>query len=220
VGEPVRRSAVPRSRYLLFFLPAALGCAIDLGTKAWVFHRLGNREVTDDPDDVEPPIWLWNEVFGFETSLNEGALFGMGQGFGMLFVALSIVAFLLVVYWLFVVGAARDRLLTFALGWVTAGIFGNLYDRLGLPGLRWTELVDPRRGHLPDDRVYAVRDWIHFKIDALNFDWPIFNVADSLLVCGAVLLVWHALCYREPISPTGSGPCARHCNSFREDQLK
>jgi lipoprotein signal peptidase len=49
--------------------------------------------------------------------------------------------------------------------------------------------------------VYAVRDWLHFEIAAIGFDWPVFNIADSLLVCGAALLFWHAL--RAP-KPAGS----------------
>jgi signal peptidase II len=142
------------------------------------------------------------EIFGFETSLNEGALFGMGQGQVVLFSVLSVVALVGIVYWLFFAGAARDRLLTIALGCVTGGILGNLYDRTGMPGLKWTASVDPRRGHEAGEPVYAVRDWLHFKIDALNFDWPIFNIADSLLVCGALLLLYHALFTREA-APAG-----------------
>ena len=65
---------------------------------------------------------------------------------------------------------------------------GNLYDRLGLSGLEWPGDAL----HEPGTPVYAVRDWIHFKLDGL-VDWPIFNLADSLLVCGACLLVWHAV---------------------------
>ena len=84
-----------------------------------------------------PIWWLWPDVFGFQTSLNEGALFGMGQGMVPVFAALSVVAALGILYWLFCLGAARDWLLTVALGCVTAGILGNLYDRLGLPGLTW-----------------------------------------------------------------------------------
>ena len=45
--------------------------------------------------------------------------------------------------------------------------------------------------------VYAVRDWLHFQIDRIGFDWPIFNLADSFLVCGAILLVWHAIRHRD-----------------------
>ncbi len=171
--------AIPRSRFVLFFVLAAGGCAVDLATKRWIFDRLGMP-------GQQPTIWLWTDVFGLTTSLNEGALFGIGQGRVALFALLSVVALVGIVYWLFVSGAAEDLLLTFALGLVTAGIFGNLYDRLGLPGLKW-DFPLARRG----EPVKAVRDWLHFQIQGL-IDWPIFNIADSLLVCGAGLLVWHA----------------------------
>jgi signal peptidase II len=174
--------AVPASRYLLFGSIAAIGCAIDLLTKRWIFDYLGMPHQRDS-------LWLIDEIFGFTTSLNDGALFGIGQGQQALFSVLSIGAALGIIYWLFVAGAATDRLLTIALAAVTAGIFGNLYDRLGLPGLTWA-----------GERVFAVRDWLHFKVDPI-VDWPIFNIADSLLVCGAALLVWHAVRTAEPATP-------------------
>jgi signal peptidase II len=173
--------AVPRGRYLLFGALAVAGCAADLTTKSWIFARLGMPGGNQE-------IWLVEGVFGFTTNLNEGALFGFGHGRGILFCMLSIVAILGIAYWLFVAGAARDGWLTVALGMVTGGILGNLYDRLGLPGLRWPANSIHEAG-MP---VYAVRDWIHFKIDGI-VDWPIFNIADSLLVCGALLLIGHAL---------------------------
>ena len=64
--------------YLWFVCIAAGGCALDLVTKAWVFGRLGMPLV--EQGSHSPPIWLIDNIFGFETSLNEGALFGMGQG--------------------------------------------------------------------------------------------------------------------------------------------
>lgn len=198
---PVTR-VIRLRRGALFLCIAIAGCAIDLGTKSWIFHKLGNIEVVSGSASTrlpapQPPIWLIDEVFGFETSLNEGALFGLGQGQVKLFSGLSIVALLGITYWLFVAGACRDRLLTISLGCVSAGILGNLYDRAGFPGLRWSTFVDLRRGHEPGDAVHAVRDWLHFKIDAIHFDWPIFNIADSLLVCGALILLWHALMVRD-----------------------
>jgi signal peptidase II len=173
--------AVPTSRYLLFSGIALVGCAVDLLTKHWAFASLGMPH-------QRPSYWLWDEIFGFTTSLNEGALFGIGQGQGLLFSGLSVIAATGIAYWLFVAKAAHDRLLTIALASVTGGIFGNLYDRLGLPGLKW----GGDGVHQGGQSVYAVRDWLHFKIDHV-IDWPIFNIADSLLVCGAMLLIWHAL---------------------------
>jgi len=133
-----------------------------------------------------PVWWIWQDRFGFQTSLNEGALFGLGQGGVPLFIALSVLAALGILYWLFFGGAARDRLLTVALGCIFAGIVGNLYDRLGLHGLEWGLLTPLRAG----EPVRAVRDWILVMI--FGHPWPNFNIADSALVCGAILLVWHA----------------------------
>ena len=176
------KQAVPLSRYLVFFSLAVGGCALDLATKRWAFDSLGQP----GPDSTTK--WLWDGVFGFQTSLNEGALFGMGQGFSLLFAALSIGAAVGILVWLFPVGAAHDWLLTIALAFVTAGIFGNLYDRLGLPCLVWN---NAHPGHVPGTPVYAVRDFILVMIG--RWPWPTFNLADSSLVCGAALLVWHAL---------------------------
>jgi len=175
--------AVPANRYAVFFSLAILGCLVDLATKSWVFHWLGG------PGE-RPPWWILRGAVGFQTSLNEGALFGMGQGWGHLFSVLSLVAAVGILYWLFFQRAACDLLLTIALGAITAGIFGNLYDRLGMPGLKWKAAWIVDGLHSVGDPVYAVRDWIHVII--IKWPWPTFNVADSMLVCGAGLLIWHA----------------------------
>ncbi len=182
---------------LVFVTIAVGGCAADLLTKSWIFGRLGYQQVQQGVP--APPVWLVDDIFGFETSLNEGAVFGVGQGQVVAFAALSVVAAVGIILWLVFARQARDLHLTTALSFVMAGILGNLYDRLGLHGLTWVNVYD-RTGklvHEVGEPVYAVRDWLHFKIDAINFDWPIFNLADSFLVCGAILLVWHAIRHRD-----------------------
>lgn len=171
--------AVPSNRYLVFFSIATVGCLVDLASKSWIFGRLGM------PDGKT--WWIWPEVFGFQTSLNEGALFGLGQGMVVVFTVLSVVAAVGILAWLFGFGAARDWLLCVALACVMAGILGNLYDRLGLHGLTWLHAWGP---HELGDPVHAVRDWVLVMIG--RWHWPNFNVADSLLVCGAAMLAWHA----------------------------
>jgi signal peptidase II len=174
--------AVPTNRCLVFLLLAVLGCALDLAAKSWMFNLLGM------PGPGSGTRWVWHGVFGFQSSLNEGALFGLGQGMVPLFAGLSIVAAIGIFVWLFFAGGASDWLLTVALGLIMAGIFGNLYDRLGLAGLTWNGFVG---GHAFGDPVYAVRDYILVMIGPWH--WPNFNLADSYLVCGAGLLIWHAL---------------------------
>lgn len=173
---------------LTFVVLAAAGSTLDLLTKNWIFNRLGSPLVQQGTPGL--PVWLIDGVFGFETNLNEGALFGIGQGQVGVFAVLSVGAAMGILLWLVFARVLQDVHLTVALGLVMGGILGNLYDRLGLHGLTWRGLLQHHRAGEP---VYAVRDWLHFKIDAIGFDWPIFNIADSLLVCGAILLVWHAL---------------------------
>ena len=138
-------------------------------------------------------MWLVEGYVGIETSLNRGALFGMGEGGSRYFAFLSIGAALGVVTWLFGLRAARDRLLTVALGSVAGGILGNLYDRLGL----WC--TQPLPAAMQNQGFeHAVRDWILFCWNFKQLTWPNFNIADSLLVCGAGLLLWHAFMLRDP----------------------
>ena len=185
---------IPLSRYVLFACLFAGGLAADLASKAWIFQRLGMP-------GQRPAISLVGQMLTLETHLNEGALFGIGQGRRMLFIPMSVAASGMIVFWLFVRQAAHDVLLTGALGSVLAGIWGNLIDRLGIPGLVWNYPAE-RVGQA----VYAVRDWIHFQVPGV-FDFPVFNIADSLLVCGAALLMWHA--FREGAAPQTASTAER-----------
>jgi signal peptidase II len=160
----------------LFCGIAAAASTIDLVTKSDLFGRLGMP-------GVRPGIVLVPDVLTLETNLNEGALFGMGQGMGLVFAAVSVAAICGILAVMSRLATRSDTWLVLALALITGGIIGNLYDRLGLPGLRW---------HAPPDRagepVLAVRDWIHFRLEGI-IDWPIFNLADTWLVIGAAMLV-------------------------------
>ena len=173
---------VPLNRYITFFSLAILGLAADLLSKQWSFDKLGLP-------GQSPPMWIWQGYAGFETSLNEGAMFGMGQGWVNFFAALSFVALLGILYWLFVAKAALDGWLNACLGMITAGVLGNLYDRLGLHGLLWTAELKPEKVGQP---IYAVRDFILVQAGD-QWRWPNFNIADSFLVCGAGLLIFLAM---------------------------
>ncbi len=169
------------SRLLLFFLIATFFCAFDLGTKHWIFNRLGRP----GQSDVQ---WLIPDVFGWQTSLNQGALFGIGQGQIPLFATLSCVALIGIIGWVWA-DQTRSVFLASTLGLITAGILGNLWDRLGLHGLRWSRFEFETWGcpeEMIGEPIYAVRDWILVMIG--DYPWPNFNVADSCLVCGAILI--------------------------------
>jgi signal peptidase II len=163
-----------RLSYLFWLVGIAVICTFfDLWTKQMIFERLGMP-------GKSKVWWVCENIFGFQTALNEGALFGMGQGFAMAFAVLSIVMLVGILVW--VIGPfSKNLFLVIVVGLISGGIAGNLYDRLGLHQLRWNDGF-----HLSDTPVYAVRDWILVMLG--SYHWPNFNLADSYLVCGIILL--------------------------------
>lgn len=187
-------SSFVMKRFVLFLVVLVFGLALDLGTKSWVFSQLGQPgeyglekylqgEYSPEEDEIHGVYWIIDDVFGFQTSLNQGALFGMGQGQIILFVVFSFIALTGILLWLFVFRGFANLLLTIVLGMISAGILGNLYDRLGLHRLVWNQFGPSESVGKP---VYAVRDWILVMIG--DWPWPNFNIADSLIVCGAIFL--------------------------------
>lgn len=173
---PEDRPPIVLPRTLAFWIIALGGALTDLATKRLAFDWLG----LPGPKSTR---WVIPDYVAIQTSLNQGALFGMGQGKGWLFVVISVVSLAGILYWLYAREAWRDRLMTVSLGLVTAGILGNLYDRLGL----WNRPTDPPEAH--GVAVFgAVRDWILFCYGE-KYRWPNFNLADSWLVIGAALMV-------------------------------
>lgn len=178
MGDPSR---VPISRWVLFWSIAIGGAAFDLATKSSIFAMVG--------EPPSPPRVLVDNVLELRTSYNEGALWGFGRGMPyspQIFAAMSVLAAVAIVWWLFVKGAATDARLTAALGLIMAGALGNCHDRV-------------RYGH--------VRDFVYFHVDAINFSCAIFNFADNMLVLGAVSLMLLAL-KPEPTKPAEPEPAA------------
>ncbi len=201
------------SRLFLFFALAVCFCALDLGTKHWIFERLGR------PGE-SPVEWLIPDVFGWQTSLNQGALFGIGQGQIPLFATLSCVALVGIVGWVWA-DSTRSVFLASTLGLITAGILGNLWDRLGLHRMRWSDFDADVWGcprEMVGEPIYAVRDWILVRIHGTGdwcYNWPNFNIADSCLVCGAILIGFYAL-----FTPTPKPAVATSEASSTEDNAE
>jgi signal peptidase II len=177
MSDPLRPSSRSASRaWIAFIILAAVAAGVDLVTKSIAFARFG-MPGTGPRHDLIPGVLM------LETNLNEGALFGMGQGLGLAFAGVSVLAIAGIVAMMAKQTTRDDPILVTALGLIVGGIVGNLYDRLGLPGLSW---------HAPAERlgepVRAVRDWIHFVLPGV-IDWPIFNLADTWLVIGAGLIL-------------------------------
>jgi signal peptidase II len=191
-NEPASCRHVGWSRYVAFALIVSCTAGWDLWSKQTVFSMVGYPEKTE---------WEWvgfadNVRFCYWTNLNEGALWGFGQGFSRVFAGFSILAGAAILYWLFVKQAAQSWWLLVSLAMISGGTIGNLYDRLGLHGM-----VDPNDG-LPR---YAVRDFLHFHLFGF-YDWPTFNFADVFLVTGAIMLALYSILMSNPPSQGNAAP--------------
>ncbi|GMQ83511.1 MAG: signal peptidase II [Gammaproteobacteria bacterium] len=129
---------------------------------------------------------VYAEPLAVLPSFNLTLLYNRGAAFSFLsdaagwqrwfFVTISLAASVFLVLWLRKLGP-QQRLLALALALVLGGAVGNLVDRLLL-------------GHVIDFIQVYYRD----------FYWPAFNVADSAITVGTVLLVWDALFVKPKVS--------------------
>jgi signal peptidase II len=169
----------------------ALALALDLWTKDWAFRAVADRPVTLRYEDVagNPSYSLpWHagvravppDLLDFRLVLNHGAVFGIGQGRGALFIAFTVLA---VGTALWVFGrhtSSRSHMSHVGLALVLAGGIGNMVDRVSVGAVRDFLHLFPRR-ELP----FGLRwpggsdEW---------FPW-VFNVADMELIAGMCLLM-------------------------------
>ena len=153
----------------LIALLAVLVLAADQFTKHLALENL----------PYEQPVPVIGDFLIFYLVRNPGAAFSLGEEVTWVFtIALAAVA--VVIVWL-AATRVKSRLWAVALGLLLGGVLGNLTDRLfRAPGFL--------RGH--------VVDWISL-FGPYDKYWPIFNLADSAIVCGAILAGLLALLGRD-----------------------
>ena len=98
---------------------------------------------------------------------NRGAAFGLFPGSRVPFIIVSILAIAVVLY-LFARDAYRSAPARVLLGSILGGALGNLIDRA---------------------RLGYVIDFIEVGVGSLR--WPVFNVADSAVTLGVIILAWN-----------------------------
>jgi signal peptidase II len=184
-----------------FVMAVALGLGLDLWTKHLAFEKLA----AGDPYQMIDPQtgrlrWVVESRFdlhatrgyvvvpgflNFNVTVNEGAVFGLGQGRRWVFVAISIAAILFLGYLFLTSGKQWFPQIIF--GMLLAGVLGNMYDRIELGYVR--------------DMIYALPKWGVFPY--------IFNVADSLLCVGvALIFIYSVIRPRHVHTPRDAPPSA------------
>ncbi|MCX5716697.1 MAG: signal peptidase II [Candidatus Omnitrophica bacterium] len=115
------------------------------------------------------------DIFHITLVYNTGAAFGLFKDQPLLFfIGVSAVAITYLIYFLKVVDKAK-LFLTLALVLILAGSISNLIDRF---------------------RVGCVIDFLDFRV------WPVFNLGDSAITVGVLILVLHLFLKRKNASHT------------------
>lgn len=110
-------------------------------------------------------IPMIDDFFYLTSHRNRGAAFGILQDQRWLFISITTIVIIFIVIYLWKV--RKQFWLSLSLSLVLGGAIGNLLDRI-------------RNGE--------VVDFFHFQFGTYHF--PIFNVADSMIVIGVVILAF------------------------------
>ena len=108
-------------------------------------------------------IMIIKEFFYLSYAENSGAAWSILQGQTQFFIVVGILAIVVFCYWYIKTDRALGQ---FSLVLIISGTIGNLIDRILYSG---------------------VRDFLDFYI--FGYDFPIFNVADSCLTIGVILML-------------------------------
>jgi signal peptidase II len=112
-----------------------------------------------------PPIRLLGGLLTLRLLRNSGAAFSVGTSLTIVFTAIAVGVIIFIVR---TARRLRSRRWAITLGLLLGGATGNVADRL-------FRAPAPFRG--------SVVDWIQLP------HWPVFNLADSAIVCGGALAV-------------------------------
>ena len=107
-------------------------------------------------------------IFSITPTLNTGGGFGILPDLTFLFILISILTIIFIIYTL-LSRKLKGKIFVYSISMILAGALGNLVDRL---------------------RLGAVIDFIDFKV------WPVFNIADSSITIGVIVLAWQLLKFR------------------------
>jgi signal peptidase II len=148
---------------------SALIIALDRWTKIWVQHHLA------DGDEIT----IIPRYFYISHVLNPGAAFSLFSDSATpgrtrwLLTAFSLLAAIIVFGLILKIGR-RFTATNIALALILGGALGNVWDRI-------------RYGVVTDFLEVFIR-WGHW-----SYHWPDFNIADSAIVCGGILVMLDAL---------------------------
>ena len=142
----------------------ALAVVIIVADQVTKWLVVKNMQLGERIDIIEPYIGLYSHR-------NKGAAWGMLEGQMWLFYIVTVIVVAGIIYY-FHKEARGHKLFSISLMLLLGGAIGNFIDRLV-------------RGE--------VVDFVSVLIPVINYDFPIFNVADAALSIGVAILIIHVI---------------------------
>ncbi|MBN1380088.1 MAG: signal peptidase II [Deltaproteobacteria bacterium] len=153
-----------KNKYLLFVLITAAILVLDQWTKTLVLSHMAIGESIDVIDGFFSISYIRNPGAAFGFLATASPLFR-----SIFFLAATVAAILLILYY-FKNTAIENQWMIISLSLILSGALGNLIDRL-----RFGEVID------------------FLDVYIRSCHWPAFNVADSAITVGAVILIWQMI---------------------------
>ncbi len=144
---------------------------VDLWSKAWAFGYVATQGAPTPPTWRPRVVWI-EPYLMLAREENPGTLWGLGQEFTGALILLRFMI-LMVLLWLVVKTGRNQRARAIGLGLVSGGALGNLYDNLFRSSHAVRDFID----------VYIPLPWLEKP-----YNYPVFNVADSSVLIGAIVL--------------------------------
>ena len=165
---------------IMMVVVAALVLALDQAAKAWITTNMLSHE-------IRPVI---EGIVRLRYTENTGAAFGLFQG-GTLALSVAAAAIIAVIVLSVTRMGAGNPLLMFALAMVLGGAIGNLSDRL-------------RLGYVVD---FIEVNGLRVDLGGIVYTFPVFNVADSAITIGVLLIMAGLLFGNHDTQPATSAEC-------------
>ena len=141
--------------------------ALSIASSVFLLDRL-TKVIISNYVSFGHSIGVIPNIFHITLIFNKAAAFGLFGHNRIIFAAVAIVAIAVIVIYIFKARkGVKSSILASALGLILGGAAGNLFDRI---------------------RFGYVIDFLDLRV------WPVFNIADSCITIGALILV--ILCIR------------------------
>jgi signal peptidase II len=147
--------------------------SIIIGSFLLIMDQISKNYIVELFKDQPSKIYKITSFFNVGLTWNKGITFGLFSDIASSKIIFSVIAFAIVIYLQIRLMKANNKFEIYAIPLIISGAIGNIIDRV---------------------RYGAVVDFLDLYI--YNWHWPSFNIADSAICLGVIILLSESLIIR------------------------